>query len=125
MTVVAGGAGRCRAEIPFRGADELHPAIQKAHDICEPYFRDDPNGILLGQDILRSGPHLDRILDAFGAAERTTIESYIQGHPEASSRDIWMQLEKVQEERSKNATGSFKEKQQAKMILKEVLLQYT
>jgi len=125
MTVVAGGANRARAEINFRGADELHPAIQKACEVCEPYFRDDPNGVLLGQDILRTGPHLDRILDAFGASERTAIEAYVQGHPEATSRDIWMQLEKVQEERLKNPSGSFKEKQQAKVILKEVMLQYT
>lgn len=125
MTVVAGGANRARAEINFRGADELHPALQKACEVCQPYFRDDPNGVLLGQDILRTGPHLDRILDAFGASERTAIESYVQGHPEATSRDIWMQLEKVQEERLKNPSGSFKEKQQAKVMLKEVMLQYS
>lgn len=125
MTVVQGGAGRSRAELNFRGADELHPAVQKAHDVCEYYFRDDPNGVLLAQDILRQGPHLDRILDAFSASERAVVESYIKGHPEASSRDIWLQLEKVQEERIKNPTGSYKEKQQAKVMLKEVLLQYT
>jgi len=125
MTVVAGGQGRSRAELNFWGADELHPAVQKAHDICKHYFRDDPNGVLLGQDILRQGPHLNRILDAFSASERTVVENYVTGHPEASSRDIWLQLEKVQEERAKNPTGSYKEKQQAKVMLKEVLLQYT
>jgi len=125
MTVVAGGAGRSKAEFNFRGADELHPSLEKACEICQPYFRDDPNGVLLGQDILRSGPHLDRILDMFPASERTTVESYIQGHPEASSRDIWMQLEKIQEERIKNPSGSFKEKQQAKVIMKEIMLQYS
>jgi len=123
MTVVAGNS-KARAELNFRGADELHPAIQRACEICEPYFRDDSNGVLLGQDILRSGNHLDKILDCFGANERTKVESYVKAHPEATSRDIWMQLEKVREEWAKTVTGR-KEQQQAKIILKEVMLQYT
>lgn len=124
MTVVAGGAGRCRAELGFRGADDLHPALEKACSVCQPYFRDDPNGVLLAQDILRQGPHLERILDGFPAAERTKIEEYVKTHPQASSRDIWMQLESLQEERLKTAS-SFKEKEKAKTMLKEILLQYS
>jgi DNA primase small subunit len=124
MTVVSGGCNKCRADINFKGADELHPALQKACEVCEPYFRDDPNGVLLGQDLLRTGGHLERILDGFPASERATIEAYIKGHPEASSRDIWLQLEKLQEERAK-IPGSFKEKQEAKVMLKSVMLQYS
>lgn len=125
MTVVSGGANKARAEINFKGADELHPALQKACEVCEPYFRDDPNGVLLGQDLLRTGGHLERILDGFQASERATIEAYVKGHPEASSRDIWLQLENLQEERAKNAGGSFKDKQEAKVMLKSVMLQYS
>lgn len=124
MTVVAGGAARARAEFNLRGADEPHPALQKACEIAEPYFKDDANGVLLGQDILRKGPHLERILDLVGATERAAVEAYMKGHPQATSRDIWMQLEKVQEERALSATSK-KEKQQAKVLLKEVMLQYS
>lgn len=124
MTVVAGGANKSRADITFRGADDLHPALEKACQVCEPYFRDKPDGILLGQDILRNGGHLERILDGFTQSERSTIETYLQGHPEANSREIWMQMEKLQEARMTTA-GSFKEKQQAKVMLKEIILQYS
>jgi len=123
LTLVAGGANRCRAEIKFSG-DALHPSIQRAHDIGLEYFRDDPNGMLQGQDVLRKGPHLDRILDSFGAAERSSIDSYIKDHPNASSRDIWRRLEKLQEDREARAT-TFKDKRQAEMLLKEVVLQYS
>jgi len=123
LTLVAGGANRCRAEIKFSG-DALHPSIQRAHDIGLEYFRDDPNGMLQGQDVLRKGPHLDRILDSFGAAERSSIDSYIKDHPNASSRDIWRRLEKLQEDREARAT-TFKDKRQAEMMLKEVVLQYS
>jgi len=123
LTLVAGGANRCRAEIKFSG-DALHPSIQRAHDIGLEYFRDDPNGMLQGQDVLRKGPHLDRILDSFGAAERSSIDSYIKDHPNASSRDIWRRLEKLQEDREARAT-TFKDKRQADVMLKEVVLQYS
>jgi len=123
MTVVAGGANRVRAEFNCR-SEELHPSLQKAHDICQRYFRDDPNGVLLGQDTLRKGPHFDRIMDALGASERSEVEAYVKNNPEASSRDIWMKLERVQDERIGKATG-YKEKQQAKCMLKEILLQYS
>lgn len=123
MTVVAGGQNRCRADVNCRSED-LHPSVQKSHDICQHYFRDDPNGVLMAQDIFRKGPHLGRILDTLGEAERTKVETFIKNHPQASSRDIWMQIEKVQDERVLNAS-SFKDKQQAKFLLKEILLQYS
>mmetsp|Transcript_123052 Transcript_123052/g.195059 ORF Transcript_123052/g.195059 Transcript_123052/m.195059 type:complete len:453 (-) Transcript_123052:158-1516(-) len=123
LTLVAGGTNRCRTEIKFNG-DSIHPSIQRAHDIGLEYFRDDPNGVLQGQDVLRKGPHLDRILDAFGSTERSSIDSYIKDHPDATSRDIWRRLEKLQEEREDRAT-SFKDKRQADVMLKEVVLQYS
>lgn len=125
LTYVAGGSNRCRTEIKFNsGCDEIHPSIERAHDIGLRYFRDDPNGVLQGQDILRKGPHLDRILDSFGPTERNSIESYTKDHPAATSRDIWHQLEKLHEQRLSRA-ASFKEKSQAKVMLKEVVMQYS
>ena len=48
MTVVAGGANKCKADLNNR-TEELHPSIQKAYDVCLPYFRDDPNGVQRSQ----------------------------------------------------------------------------
>jgi DNA primase small subunit len=124
MTLVAGGSNRCRTEIKFQGCEEMHPSVQKAHDVCYPYFRDDPNGVLRGQDVLRQGPHLERILDTLGPSERTAIDMYLKSKPDATSREIWLQLENLQQERVTKATG-FKEKQQAKVMLQEIVLQYT
>jgi DNA primase small subunit len=124
LTLVAGGSNRCRTEIKLGGCEDIHPSIRKAHDIGEAYFRDDPSGVLQGQDILRKGPHLDRILDTLAPHERSTVESYIQSKPDSTSRDIWLQLEKVQEARERAATSP-KDKMQAKVMLKEILLQYT
>lgn len=123
MTLVAGGPNKCRADFKERGRDELHPSISKAYDVCLPYFRDDPNGILQGQDILKTGTHLERILDTLGASERSEMDNYLKSRPDASSREIWMQLEQVQEKAI--GQGGFKEKQQAKSLLKEILLQYS
>merc|ERR1719265_2771378 len=39
MTVVAGGDNRCKTDINFKGADELHPMVEEAHRICQHYFR--------------------------------------------------------------------------------------
>jgi len=124
MTVVAGGANRCKTDLAFKGADELHPMVEGAHGICQHYFRDDPKGVLLGQDILKNGPHLDRILDTFGEDERAKIHAYIQSRPDASSRDIWMQMEALQEKAALSA-GNHKEKQRANVMLKEIVLQFT
>jgi DNA primase small subunit len=126
LSLVAGGTNRCRSEIKFSG-DEIHPSIQRAHDIGMEYFRDDANGVLKGQEILRKGGHLDRILDSFGQDERSSVEKYINDHPTATSHDIWLKLEKLQEAREERAAGDFnyKEKRQAKVLLKEVVLQYS
>lgn len=124
MTVVAGGANKCRTEINMAGRSEVHPSITRAYEVCEYYFRDDPNGVLQAQDILKKGSHLDRILDTLSSSERADIDKYVQSHPNASSRDIWMQFEKVQEQQLLSASG-YKEKNAAKTMLKEILLQYS
>jgi len=125
MTVVAGGAGQTKADMNLR-CDEIHPALEGAHDVCLQYFRDNPEGVLLGQDILRQGPHLERILDTFQAEERSKIEAWVKGHPNASSRDIWLQLEQLQKERTNSAAqGGYKDRAAAKTMLKEIVLQYT
>merc|ERR1719245_2086052 len=59
-----------------------------------------------------------------GATEKDAMNQFVANRPDASSRDIWQQLEKLQEDREKNA-GSYKEKQNARVMLKEVLLQHT
>eukprot|EP00971_Amphidinium_carterae_P106751 2114347-Amphidinium_carterae.1 len=98
LTVVAGGAKKSRAEVKLNGCNEPHPSIQAAYRILEPYFRNDPNGVLLGQDILRLGDHFDRITCTFTAQERDDIEKWVQARPKATSKDIWLQMEKLQEE---------------------------
>merc|ERR1719198_1617183 len=81
----------------MHGADEVHPSVQEAYKICEHYFKDDPNGVLNAQDILnkQKTPHLANILETLSISERETISKYCEAHPEASSRDIWLQLEKL------------------------------
>lgn len=124
MTLVAGGAGKCRADFIMARRDEIHPSIQRAYEICEYYFRDDPQGVLQGQDILKKGPHLERLLDTLGSSERAEMDKYLQSHPNASSREIWMQFEKAQEKATLNAPGP-REKTEAKKLCKEIVVQYT
>mmetsp|Transcript_52105 Transcript_52105/g.124103 ORF Transcript_52105/g.124103 Transcript_52105/m.124103 type:complete len:445 (+) Transcript_52105:72-1406(+) len=124
LTVVAGGANKSRAEVKLQGCAEAHPSLLEAYKILEPYFRNDPNGVLLGQDILRKGNHFDRITSTFTIQERETIKKWMEAHPDATSREIWLQIEKVQDEREK-AASTIKLKAEAKMMLKEVVLQYT
>lgn len=123
LTVVAGGANRVRADIKL-GADELHPSLEEAYKICEYYFKDDPNGVLRAQDILRKGPHLSNILETFSIGEREAVGKYMQGHPEATSVEIWREMERLAAERAKT-TGNFKQKQEAKIGLKDIVLQFT
>jgi DNA primase small subunit len=123
LTLVAGGTNRCRSEIKFSG-DQIHPSIQSAYEIGLEYFRDDPEGVLKGQDILRKGPHLDRILDSFGPSERSSVESYMKDNPTATSADIWRRLEKLQEERETRSVG-IRERKQASVMLKEIVVQYS
>jgi len=124
LTVVAGGSNKAKADITNKGADDIHPSIAKAHDICKKYFRDDPNGVLQGQDIFKKGPHLERIADILGTAERTALETYCKNHPEATSLQIWDQIEKLQEEHA-TRLPTIREKQQARNLCKEVCLQYS
>lgn len=124
LTVVAGGVGKSRAELKMHGAEELHPALSEAYKICEHYFRDDPNGVLQAQDILRRGPHLSNILEPMSISEREAISKFVADKPQATSRDIWNELEKLAIERSKSAS-TFRQKQDAKVMLKDVVLQFT
>lgn len=118
------GANRARAEIKFSGADEEHPSIKEAARVCEHYFRDDPKGVLQGQEILRNGPHLANILATLGATEADAVSKYVNDHPEASSRDIWLQIEQAAEQRF-HRSSNFAEKRQAKVLTQEIILQYT
>lgn len=124
LTMVASGGGKSRADLRMNGCEELHPSVQEAYLICRKWFRDDPNGVLAAQDILRNGPHLANILEPMSISEKETISKYVEANPQANSQDIWMQLERLADERSKNAV-SFKQKLDAKMMLKDVVLQYT
>lgn len=125
LNLVAQGANRARAEIRMNGCAEIHPSVLEAHKICEKYFRDDPIGVLQGQDILnKNRPHIGNILETLLPTERETMTKFLNEHSEASSNQIWAQLERLQEERSRNA-GSFRQKSDAKLMLKEVVLQYT
>jgi len=125
LTLVATGAGKSRAMIKMNGCEDIHPSIEEACKVCEPFFKDDPLGVLRGQDILRKGPHLTNILEqGFFPAERETVNKFLAEHPQASSREIWAQLELLEDARSRSAK-TFREKQEAKLLLKEVVLQYT
>jgi len=108
----------------MNGCEELHPSITEAYKICEYYFRDDPQGVLAGQDILRKGPHLANILDSFASAEKDVVSKYMKDNPEATSQQIWAQLERIAVERARSATN-FKQKQEVKPMLKDTIIQYT
>lgn len=123
LTVVASGKGRARADLKM-SCEELHPAITAAYKICEGHFRDDPMGILNQQDILRQGQHLSHILETMSISEKETINKFVASKPDATSRDIWLELEKLGVERTAKAS-SFRDKQAAKVMLKDVVLQYT
>mmetsp|Transcript_54873 Transcript_54873/g.159359 ORF Transcript_54873/g.159359 Transcript_54873/m.159359 type:complete len:299 (+) Transcript_54873:77-973(+) len=124
LTLVAGGVNKSRADLRMNGCEDLHPSITEAHRICEHYFRDDPNGVLQGQDILRQGPHLSNILDPMTISEQEIVSKFIKDYPNATSRDIWLQLEKLRDERARTAQ-TYKQKQDAKTFLKDVVIQYT
>ncbi|CAE7240753.1 PRIM1, partial [Symbiodinium natans] len=123
MTMVTPGAGKCRADLKLTGMEELHPAVSEAYTICKKWFRDDPNCILNSQDILRAGPHLPNILEPLVPSERDKVTEFMKKHPEASSKEIWAELEKIAEERDREAV-SFKQKSEAKVLLKDVTVQF-
>lgn len=125
LTVVAGGKGRARADLRMNsGCEELHPAITGAHKICEPFFRDDAMSILAAQDVLRQGPHLANIMETMSIVEKEAINKFVKENPNADSRAIWLQLEKLAEDRTR-AANNHREKAAAKVFLKDVVLQYT
>jgi len=125
LTVVAGGKGRARADLRMNsGCEELHPAITGAHKICEPFFRDDAMSILAAQDVLRQGPHLSNIMETMSIVEKEAINKFVKENPTADSRAIWLQLEKLAEDRTR-AANNHREKAAAKVFLKDVVLQYT
>lgn len=124
LHVIAHGAGKARADVKLQGCETLHPSLEKAYDICEHYFRDDPNGVLQAQDLLRTGPHLANILETMSIGDREAVKKFMENRPQATSREIWMEMERLTNER-RQAAVSFKQKQDAKIGLKDVVLQYT
>merc|ERR1712137_1197737 len=125
LNLVAQGANRARAEIRMNGCSEIHPSVMEAHRICERYFRDDPNGILQGQEILsKERPHLSNILETYLPTERETVNKFMHDYPNASSHQIWSQLERLESLRY-NSASSYRQKSDAKLMLKEIILQYS
>merc|ERR1719410_1592970 len=124
LTMVAGGVGKSRADIKMNGCEELHPSVEEAYKVCKYFFKDDPNGVLQGQDILRKGPHLSNILEGMSTSEQSTISKFVQKHPDATSLDIWAQFEKLVDDRAREAK-TFKLKAELKLFLKDIVIQYT
>lgn len=114
LNIVAQGANRARAEIRMNGCAEIHPSVLEAHKICEKYFRDDPIGVLQGQEILnKNRQHIGNILETLLPTERESVAKFLNEWPDASSHQIWLQLEKLQDERSRNAS-TFRQKNRSK-----------
>mmetsp|Transcript_90421 Transcript_90421/g.193866 ORF Transcript_90421/g.193866 Transcript_90421/m.193866 type:complete len:459 (+) Transcript_90421:75-1451(+) len=122
LSLVTGGAGKTRAKIA-NNCDELHPSVVEAHKICEQYFVG-PGGVLEGQDIMKKGPHLSKIMETMSEDDRKAISKYMLDNPQATSLQIWQELEKCEAERRK-AGGSFRQRQEAKIGLKDIVIQYT
>lgn len=80
--------------------------------------------MLQGQDIFKKGPHLERIQDAMGPDERSKLETYCKNNPDATSLQIWEKMEEFQEYRALQSSD-YKTKRDARVLLKEVLLQYS
>merc|ERR1712048_77237 len=56
--------------------------------------------------------------------DQNIISNYVKSHPEATSLDIWAQFEALRESREAVAK-TFKEKQELKLFLKDIVIQYT
>jgi len=124
LTLVAGGANKVRTEIKMNGCDDIHPSIEEAYKQCLVYFKDDKNGVLQGQDILRKGPHLGNILDQLEAKQKEEVTKFVQNQPEATSLQIWEVIEKQVNDRP-TAAMTFREKQEKKLLLREIVIQFT
>jgi len=124
VSMVAGGVNKVRADIKMNGCEEIHPAVEKSYEICLDIFKNDPRGPLLGQDILRKGPHLALILETMGTMEQEHITKYMKTNPDATSLQIWNQLEQLGP-RLRSEAKSFKEKAALKLFLKDIVIQYT
>merc|ERR1719401_2122614 len=48
----------------------------------------------------------------------------MKDYPQATSRDIWLELERLAGQRAK-AASSFQQKREAKLLLKDIVLQFT
>lgn len=124
LTLVAGGQGRCRADIKMNGCEQLHPSIEEAHKICLEHFKEGENSILQGQDVLRKGPHLSNILEGMPKVESDVISEFVKKNPEATSLAVWAELEKLKAQRVQDAK-SYKQKQDAKVMLTDIVVQFT
>lgn len=124
LTLVASGAGKCRAELKMQGCDDLHPSIEEAHKICKKWF-EDVNGILATQDILRKDlPHLDKILEPFSVEEKAAVRKFInEEKTDATSLQIWRKLEKIANDRNAGFK-EYKQRMESKVLLKDVAIQF-
>lgn len=119
LNLVQGG-GKCRTEIRMNGCEDLHPSIKRAYDICVPFFQEN----LVNQDLMRQGPHLEQIRDALSVDEREKLDKYREKNPQASSIEIWNQIEAFDAQRSR-ATGFGQKVREAQNLIKEIVLQHS
>lgn len=114
------GSGRCKTEIRMNGCDQIHPSIQKAYGICLKHFRQ----IVVDQNLLKQGPHLDQILEALSKDESDSIRKFIEQNPDATSDAIWKRMEAFDEVRSYEDKRS-KEAHARRNLIKEIVLQHS
>ena len=123
LTLVASGAGKCRAELKMNGCEELHPSIEAAHAICE-YWFEAADGILASQDILKQGDHLQKIIEPFASDEKEKINKWMSDEPEITSPDLWKKIKNMITTRDPEG-WSKKRRIEGKIGVKDVTIQYT
>jgi DNA primase small subunit len=119
-------AGQNKVKADFKSTtDELHPSIEGAYSVCEKYFKEGPNCILMEQDILqeKTAPHLENILEFLSPQEKEEMRKFMTSNPAATSLDKWRQIENIVNERP--AGRSFKERLDTKQFLKSIVIQFT
>lgn len=125
LSLVTPGTNKARADLKMLGCEELHPSIVEAHSLLEPFFLQ----VLDQQQILRQDlPHLSNILDqTLTSKEREDMNRFLEASPNASSVQIWREVEKLANERSLSyaRNGTYKQKAECKTLLKDVVIQYT